>query len=83
MLLAICAAGEVRKEMLFALAQRPRDVGTLARDMDLDQPRVSQHLSQLRKAGLVSCVCERGAGGGGGTDGTGEAGPCIWVSRLG
>ena len=60
MLLAISAAGEVRKEMLFALAQRPRDVGTLARDMDLDQPRVSQHLAQLRKVGLVSCVCEGG-----------------------
>ncbi|MBX3402166.1 MAG: transcriptional regulator [Phycisphaeraceae bacterium] len=60
MLLAICAAGEVRKEMLFALAERPRDVGTLARDMDLDQPRVSQHLSQLRKAGLVSSLCEGG-----------------------
>ncbi|MBX3403605.1 MAG: winged helix-turn-helix transcriptional regulator [Phycisphaeraceae bacterium] len=84
MLLAICAAGEVRKEMLFALAQRPRDVGTLARDMDLDQPRVSQHLSQLRKAGLVSSLCEGGrkvysVGAGGETR---NASPRrVWVSR--
>ncbi len=35
------------------VAQRPRAVGELARDMPVSRPAVSQHLKVLKDAGLV------------------------------
>ncbi len=42
-----------RLEILHRLDQGPCDVGTLAADLGLSQPNVSQHLAVLKAAGLV------------------------------
>jgi DNA-binding transcriptional ArsR family regulator len=57
---AIGNGAGIRYELLFHLLARPRDVGWLARALDLDQPRVSQHLAELRKAGVVAATYENG-----------------------
>jgi DNA-binding transcriptional ArsR family regulator len=42
-----------RLEILHRLASGPRTVGTLADELLLSQPNVSQHLAILRTAGIV------------------------------
>lgn len=45
-----------RLDIFMALVTQPRDVATLASDLELDQPVVSSHLSALRKRGLAMAV---------------------------
>lgn len=53
--LPLDAIGEgSRRELLELLRERPRAVGELAARMPISQPAVSQHLSVLRGAGLVT-----------------------------
>jgi len=42
-----------RIQILYALAERPRHVTTLAHDLQLPQPTVSRHLRVLRQQSLV------------------------------
>jgi ArsR family transcriptional regulator len=42
-----------RLEILHHLASGPRDVGSLADEMGVSQPNVSQHLAVMRSAGVV------------------------------
>lgn len=42
-----------RLELLHRLSEGPRGVGSLAAEVGLSQPNVSQHLAVLRAAGLV------------------------------
>ena len=42
-----------RLELLHLLADGPREVGSLAAELRMTQPNVSQHLAVLRTAGLV------------------------------
>jgi len=42
-----------RLELLHRLSEGPRSVGSLAAEVGLSQPNVSQHLAVLRAAGLV------------------------------
>jgi ArsR family transcriptional regulator len=42
-----------RLELLHLLANGPREVGSLASELRMSQPNVSQHLAVLRTAGLV------------------------------
>ena len=48
-----------RRAIIERLAERPRAVGDLARELPVSQPAVSQHLKVLKAAGLV---VERTAG---------------------
>ena len=43
----------LRIAMLHLLAEEPREVNRLARELDISQPNASQHLSVMRAAGLV------------------------------
>ncbi|MFN8131985.1 MAG: metalloregulator ArsR/SmtB family transcription factor [Solirubrobacteraceae bacterium] len=43
-----------RREILRLVAERPRSVGDLARDVPVSRPAVSRHLRLLREAGLVA-----------------------------
>lgn len=43
-----------RRTIFERLAERPRAVGELARDMPVSRPAVSQHLKVLKEAGLVT-----------------------------
>ena len=43
-----------RREIVERLAERPRAVGELVRELPVSQPAVSQHLKVLKAAGLVS-----------------------------
>ena len=43
-----------RREIFERLAQRPRAVGELARELPVSRPAVSQHLRVLKQAGLVN-----------------------------
>jgi len=54
----LCAAlaDPRRIVMLYALAERPRNVGDLAAELRLAQPAVSRHLKLLRERGLVRTV---------------------------
>ena len=54
----LCAAlaDPRRIVMLYALAERPRNVGDLAAELRLAQPAVSRHLKLLRERGLVRAV---------------------------
>ena len=54
----LCAAlaDPRRIVMLYALAERPRNVGGLAAELRLAQPAVSRHLKLLRERGLVRAV---------------------------
>jgi DNA-binding transcriptional ArsR family regulator len=42
-----------RRTILARLAERPRPVGELARELPISRPAVSQHLRVLKEAGLV------------------------------
>ena len=42
-----------RREIFARIAERPRAVGELARDLPVSRPAVSQHLRVLKDAGLV------------------------------
>ena len=46
-------ADPTRREIFERLADRPRAVGELARDLPVSRPAVSQHLKVLKGAGLV------------------------------
>ena len=43
-----------RREIVQRLAARPRSVGDLAAELPVSRPAVSQHLKQLKGAGLVT-----------------------------
>jgi DNA-binding transcriptional ArsR family regulator len=42
-----------RREIFARIAERPRAVGELARELPISRPAVSQHLKVLKNAGLV------------------------------
>lgn len=46
-------ANPVRRRLLELLADEPRRAGALAAEFDLSRPAVSEHLTVLRRAGLV------------------------------
>jgi DNA-binding transcriptional ArsR family regulator len=49
------ALGDPTRRAIFErLADRPRAVGDLARELPVSRPAVSQHLKVLKEAGLVS-----------------------------
>jgi DNA-binding transcriptional ArsR family regulator len=49
------ALGDPTRRAIFArLAERPRSVGELARELPVSRPAVSQHLKVLKDAGLVT-----------------------------
>jgi DNA-binding transcriptional ArsR family regulator len=51
----LAALGDPTRRTIFELvAERPRAVGELARDMPVSRPAVSQHLKVLKDAGLVT-----------------------------
>src|SRR5512143_406613 len=54
----VCAAlaDPRRIVLLYALAQRPRNVGDLAGTLNITQPATSRHLKILRERGLVHAV---------------------------
>src|SRR4051794_37491311 len=45
--------GPTRRTIFEHLAERPRPVGELARELPVTRPAVSQHLRVLKEAGLV------------------------------
>jgi DNA-binding transcriptional ArsR family regulator len=47
-------ADPTRRQIFELLADGPRPVGELARDLPVSRPAVSQHLGVLREAGLVT-----------------------------
>jgi DNA-binding transcriptional ArsR family regulator len=47
-------ADPTRREIFERLADRPRAVGELARELPVSRPAVSQHLRVLKQAGLVT-----------------------------
>jgi ArsR family transcriptional regulator len=47
-----------RIAIVHLLADGPREVGRLARDLDISQPNASQHLAVMRNAGLVDAERE-------------------------
>jgi DNA-binding transcriptional ArsR family regulator len=50
----LSALGDPTRRAIFeALADRPRAVGELARELPVSRPAVSQHLKVLKSAGLV------------------------------
>ena len=50
----LAALGDPTRRAIFErLADRPRAVGELARDLPVSRPAVSQHLKVLKDAGLV------------------------------
>jgi DNA-binding transcriptional ArsR family regulator len=56
----LTALGDPTRRAIFEqLADRPRAVGELARELPVSRPAVSQHLKVLKDAGLVS---DRAAG---------------------
>jgi DNA-binding transcriptional ArsR family regulator len=55
----LAALGDPTRRTIFErLAERPRAVGELARDMPVSRPAVSQHLKVLKDAGLVTDQAE-------------------------
>jgi DNA-binding transcriptional ArsR family regulator len=51
---ALSALGDPTRRSIFEhLAERPRAVGELARELPVSRPAVSQHLKVLKDAGLV------------------------------
>jgi DNA-binding transcriptional ArsR family regulator len=51
---ALAALGDPTRRAIFErLADRPRPVGELARELPVSRPAVSQHLKVLKDAGLV------------------------------
>jgi DNA-binding transcriptional ArsR family regulator len=52
---ALAALGDPTRRAIFErIAERPRPVGELARLLPVSRPAVSQHLSVLKSAGLVT-----------------------------
>jgi len=52
---ALTALGDPTRRAIFeSLAEGPRAVGELARDLPVSRPAVSQHLKVLKGAGLVT-----------------------------
>jgi DNA-binding transcriptional ArsR family regulator len=52
---ALTALGDPTRQAIFErLADRPRAVGELARELPVSRPAVSQHLKVLKEAGLVT-----------------------------
>lgn len=51
--LTSCLAHRIRLEILRTLAESPKDVSTLAAELELAIDTISHHLSPLRKCGLV------------------------------
>jgi len=50
----LAALGDPTRRTIFErLAERPRPVGELARELPVSRPAVSQHLKVLKSAGLV------------------------------
>jgi DNA-binding transcriptional ArsR family regulator len=50
----LAALGDPTRRAIFErVAQRPRAVGELARELPVSRPAVSQHLKVLKEAGLV------------------------------
>jgi DNA-binding transcriptional ArsR family regulator len=49
-------ADPTRRTIFERLAERPRAVGELARELPVSRPAVSQHLKVLKEAGLVADV---------------------------
>ena len=50
----LSALGDATRRTIFErLAERPRAVGELARELPVSRPAVSQHLKVLKEAGLV------------------------------
>src|SRR3982751_5831387 len=50
----LAALGDPTRRTIFELlAERPRPVGELARELPVTRPAVSQHLKVLKEAGLV------------------------------
>jgi DNA-binding transcriptional ArsR family regulator len=50
----LAALADPTRRMIFErLAERPRPVGELARELPVSRPAVSQHLKVLKDAGLV------------------------------
>jgi DNA-binding transcriptional ArsR family regulator len=47
-------ADPTRREIFERIADRPRPVGELARELPVSRPAVSQHLKVLKDAGLVT-----------------------------
>lgn len=47
-------ADPTRRAIFERLGDGPRSVGALARDLPISRPAVSQHLRQLKEAGLVT-----------------------------
>lgn len=47
-------ADPTRRTIFARLAERPRPVGELARELPVSRPAVSQHLKVLKQAGLVT-----------------------------
>jgi DNA-binding transcriptional ArsR family regulator len=55
----LAALGDPTRRTIFErLAEQPRAVGELARDMPVSRPAVSQHLRVLKDAGLVTDQAE-------------------------
>jgi DNA-binding transcriptional ArsR family regulator len=51
----LSALGDPTRRVIFErLADRPRAVGELARELPVSRPAVSQHLKVLKNAGLVT-----------------------------
>ncbi len=51
----LSALGDATRRTIFErVAERPRAVGELARDLPVSRPAVSQHLKVLKEAGLVT-----------------------------
>jgi DNA-binding transcriptional ArsR family regulator len=52
---SLAALGDPTRRTIFELvAERPRPVGELARELPVSRPAVSQHLRVLKDAGLVT-----------------------------
>lgn len=52
----VCSAlGDPKRlQILYALAEEPRRVSALAKDLDIPQPTISRHLAILRQRSLVN-----------------------------
>ncbi len=48
-------ANPVRLDVLIALSNGERDVGSLAQELGITQSALSQHLAKLRNTSLVKC----------------------------
>ncbi len=51
-------ADPTRIMLLYALAERPKNVGELAEELSFSQPNVSRHLKILRERGMANATRE-------------------------